>query len=232
MTRLRRAALAGLLAGVVAGVVFGLAGSGTVHRQAVPGGGNGVAPTTVPPAVTPSTAPTSTAPSTTTAAGRGRSTTTLDTVAFTPPAEAPTGGPAWTASRYIQAYYSISWTYPTIGYWTRLIGPYASPANYAAILARAKRSTRADEVGNGDVAYFDQVRASRTNVLVYIQRSAVIREAPNTATVKYVLVTYEQFQTSAADPNGSPLGPQTLQCTVTRAGGRWGVASCGTPFGN
>ena len=172
-------------------------------------------------------------PSTTTTAAPPPSSTTTTTNGVTmqlaPPAQP--GSPAWVAARFAQAYYGVSYTWPSLGYWVVLARPYMVTSMY-------ERShylvVHADNPG--DKAYFDKLRAAGATHLVDVQESAVEQDAPNTADKRYVLVTYQVQALGPDEPQGgAPYGPpQVLQCTVVRSGpgAPWRVSAFGSPNAN
>ena len=147
-----------------------------------------------------------------------------------PPPAGP-GSPAWVAAKFVQAYYGASWTWPSLGWWVTLAKPYMTPALYAHFHYLAAHATNP-----GDKAYFDQLRKDRTTYVVDVAKTAVERDAPNTADKRYALVTYQLQAFGLDEPqSGAPYGTiQVLQVVVVRPGpgAPWQVASFSSPDAN
>jgi hypothetical protein len=144
---------------------------------------------------------------------------------------APAGSPAWVAAKWVQAYYGVSYTWPSPGYWATLARPYMTEQMW-----RRYEPLVAHDTNPGDAAYFAKVRANQTVLMADIQVSTVERDAPNTAVKRYVLVTFQLEKYGLDEPQqGAPWGPvQVLQCIVVRPvpASPWLVASFNSPDAN
>jgi hypothetical protein len=175
--------------------------------------------------------PTSTVPASAGPTTTGPAATTTIPVTMQLPPPAPPGSPAWVAAKFVQAYYGASWTWPSLGWWVVLARPYMTPALYARFHYLAVHATNP-----GDKAYLDQLRKDHTTYVVDVSETNVEADAPNTATKRYALVTYQLQAFGLNEPqSGAPYGlVHALQCVVVRSapGSPWQVASFSSPDAN